>query len=709
MPLASLATGLLAFASVPSERMKTCLDLLPPQTFQAETRPVDALDLARLRDFGGIGVHAGSPSPFSVSLDGGKIALELRRGDPATNRHCVGIVIIDRKAGHIALVDTGDSVAPLVFDKGVLAAYEDGMPKAAQPLWSPDGQWIAFLKRQDGITQLWRAPIDGRRARPVTQSPVDIEAFAWSRDGHTLVYSSRPALRVARLAIDKEGLSGFHFDERYMPMRSSRPFPRAPIPHEYFAIDERDAAPRAATPAEQKLLSDASAALPKGAVTCSENGRGDLACIERRSSEFLNSPTFLTVRMAKGGSVGCGAAACSDELASLLWDADGAGVYFLRREGWGRSATALYHWRPGDGRPRLIRRTDDLLFGCQLADRAMLCVHEASVRPRRLVQIDLATGQLRALFDPNPEFQAKRIGRVERLRLKNRFGIESFGDLVLPPEPSRQGPHPLIVVGYNSRGFLRGGTGDEYPILAFAARGYAVLSYERPRDIGLIRPARTIAEIVQRNNQDWADRGSVLSSIETAVKLLVDRGIADPTRIGITGFSDGSSIARFALLNSRLFVAAALSSCCEDPVSTTTVVGPMLSEMVRSYGYPQLTKPDPTFWGRYSLALNAERFRTPLLLQMADREYLFALETVSALRERGRPVDLFIYPDEYHVKWQPAHRLAVYRRNLDWFDFWLRGIEHDRPERAQDYERWRGWRSGTDETRATRETRHAVD
>ncbi len=27
--------------------------------------------------------------------------------------------------------------------------------------------------------------------------------------------------------------------------------------------------------------------------------------------------------------------------------------------------------------------------------------------------------------------------------------------------------------------------------------------------------------------------------------------------------------------------------------------------------------------------------------------------------------------DEPHFKWQPAHRLAIYERSLEWFQFWL--------------------------------------
>src|SRR3546814_12029444 len=70
-------------------------------------------------------------------------------------------------------------------------------------------------------------------------------------------------------------------------------------------------------------------------------------------------------------------------------------------------------------------------------------------------------------------------------------------------------------------------------------------------------------------------------------------------------------------------------------------------------------------WDRMSLVRNAQRVRFPLLFEAADDEFRAAVESVTALREAGKPADLFVFPGEYHIKWQPAHRLAAYERGLD--------------------------------------------
>src|SRR3546814_1411636 len=70
------------------------------------------------------------------------------------------------------------------------------------------------------------------------------------------------------------------------------------------------------------------------------------------------------------------------------------------------------------------------------------------------------------------------MGRAQRIMLKSSVGIQAFGDLVYPADYRAGQRYPLIVVQYESRGFLRGGTGDEFPIQAFASNGFAVLRSE---------------------------------------------------------------------------------------------------------------------------------------------------------------------------------------------------------------------------------------
>jgi dipeptidyl aminopeptidase/acylaminoacyl peptidase len=366
----------------------------------------------------------------------------------------------------------------------------------------------------------------------------------------------------------------------------------------------------------------------------------------------------------------------------------------MRREGWAKSQTGLYVWPQHSARPRRILLTDDLLSACQMAAGDLLCGRESALQPRVIARIRVGTGQMHTLYDPNPGYSNLALGRVERLHWTNANGLETYGDLVYPTdyEPGRR--YPLIVTTYTSRGFLRGATGDEYPIQLFANHGYAVLSFARPLDVGVnlagVPDVMTSSRIAYR---DWADRRSVQSSIELGLDLLDEKGLVDRARIGITGLSDGASTVQFALLNSQLFAAAAISNCCTEPETALAGIGVQNADYFRKLGFPRLDDPLAAFWKPMSLVANAQRMRTPLLMQLGSAEFRMALSSYSALRDYGQPVDMYVFPQEGHVKLQPAHRLAVYRRNLAWFDFWLKGERDKDLVDPADLSRWEAWRS----------------
>jgi len=99
----------------------------------------------------------------------------------------------------------------------------------------------------------------------------------------------------------------------------------------------------------------------------------------------------------------------------------------------------------------------------------------------------------------------------------------------------------------------------------------------------------------------------------------------------------------------------------------------------------------PAQWKRLSPTYNVDRIRAPVLFQMPEEEYLYALDYVIPLM-RGQRADLYVFPNEPHRKFQPRHMIAAYERNFDWFRFWLQGIEDEDADKAGRYARWRGMR-----------------
>ena len=461
------------------------------------------------------------------------------------------------------------------------------------------------------------------------------------------------------------------------------PLPAGTLPVKYFVADLGGNV-RAANDGDDVPDNGATALIPAA------DSRGWRASAVSDGKSPL-SPTHLIVTPPGRPVLSCRAQTCRDGLVSLWWS-DGA-VLFLRREGWDQEDMALYRWRPGTGAPHRILLTHQLLLGCAFAVR-LICTAEESAVPRHVVMIDIASGRMRTMFVPNPEFTGVRLGGVRRLRLRNSFGLESWADLVTPPGFDGKKPLPTIIVQYRSRGFLRGGTGDDYPVFLFAARGYAVLSLEQPHNVAYARPDLPDWDAVNAfSTHDWRERQSLYSSLDAAIDAGVAAGVVDPKRIGITGLSDGATTVQYALIHSRRFAAAAISTCCIEPKTVMTQGIGWADWNRKVQGFPPASRDDPDFWRPVSLSVNAARIDTPLLMQLADSEYLQSLEAFTALRENGKPVEMYLFPDEYHNKVSPVHRLAGWTRSLDWFDFWLLHRVDPAPAKATQYVRWEAMRA----------------
>lgn len=672
----------------------TCQERLLPPPREAATgkRPVTARDLIELRDFGTPDNAPGARPSFSVSPDGRTAALAIRRADIARDNYCFGVALVSLDGtGAMRLLDVGGTFIPAVNDIRGVPAIPSGAPFVMAPLWSRDGRAVYYLRRDRGVTQVWRADIaDGARA--VTALETDALSLEWAADEVRLLIGTRPALQAGEAAIDREGRDGYHFDARFWALSEARPRPRLPLPETVLLLDTASGRLRSVAPEEATLLRKAVPGRPSGSAAFATAPGGSRAWTAPDDPRLIFAPARLHVA-TREGEIDCPGAICARRVAGIWWR--GADELLILRGGGPEDGGQLhlYSWRPGvDATPRLSLATDHALTGCTLWREGLLCAREAATEPRRLVAVDPDSGAETLLFDPNPETASLALGAVRRLSWANAQGMRTYGDLVLPPSHRTGERHPLIVVQYVSRGFLRGGTGDEYPIFLLARHGFAVLSFQRPAALPATERASDINALQRINIENWAERRAIVSALDAGIDAAIATGTVDPGRLGITGMSDGATTTQFALNALKRFKAAAISTCCDEP-SGLFSVGPAYSDAVLGWGYPRAGEDGSAFWRPLSLAANASTLRTPLLIQIPDAEYRWSLETVSALEQHGAPVDMYVFPDENHVKAHPAHRAAIYARAVRWFEFWLldRGPEPNGHE--AEFARWQAMRS----------------
>jgi len=367
----------------------------------------------------------------------------------------------------------------------------------------------------------------------------------------------------------------------------------------------------------------------------------------------------------------------------VWWTADSATLYFSERDGGGHSPELGKVSADGSNFQIVFRAAGAEYFSAFSPDKSrryFAGLLENNVSPPQIALLDSMTGHVRMLVDLNPSFQSLTRSPAERIEGTNRFGQTWYGYLVKPLGYTPGTRYPLIVTTYRSGDyFLRGASGDQNPIQVYAAKGFAVLCFDtgRPRNI---RPGNFEDKLL-----DWS---GPTASIEAAIDQLNERGVIDSERVGIAGFSHGEEIAGYAVLHTNRF-RAAIGAALYDPCFYFIGGSDWWNAFknVGLGGWPEGEAKSK--WNEIDMPAHADRIHTAILENTSDTEFLIYLPLYRSLVDLGKPVELYIYPQELHVRNQPRHRLEVYERNLDWFLFWLKGEQSPDANKGQQYLRWK--------------------
>jgi dipeptidyl aminopeptidase/acylaminoacyl peptidase len=284
----------------------------------------------------------------------------------------------------------------------------------------------------------------------------------------------------------------------------------------------------------------------------------------------------------------------------------------------------------------------------------------------------------------NPYFAGLATPRARVMTVSDRYGREVRARVYVPERCAAQGRCPVVVHIYGTTGFPRGGNGDEWPFLELLRRGFVVIDADPPVDDIDYSNAGT-AE-AQRKYVDGPVSGAV-----ALVDALAVEGIVDPERAGIVGLSFGAMVASWAALKTDRF--AASSSAGIDLYYATQG---LVNGTYEPFLLTAIERGDGDSVLEYLGMDVAPTARAAMLSHEPEEEYRAFLPLIGLLRAFGRPVEQIVYAEEGHVKTQPRNRLEIYRRNVQWFDFWLADREDADPVDPAQYERWRAMRASRD-------------
>ena len=92
--------------------------------------------------------------------------------------------------GRTLAIDMQGSIWTLPSSGGPAKRITSLFNDARQPVWSPDGKWIAFFGYLDGGYDIWAVAPDGSSQHKLTWGPYDDREAAYSHDGTRLAFSS---------------------------------------------------------------------------------------------------------------------------------------------------------------------------------------------------------------------------------------------------------------------------------------------------------------------------------------------------------------------------------------------------------------------------------------------------------------------------------------------------------------------------------------
>lgn len=671
-----------------------------PEVAPGTPRLITVEDLAALR----------RADTLSVSPDGRRYAVLVRQGDHEANKYRTAWFVGSVEGGPLTFVsDGGDAVLARTGAGGRVVGNIEKQPVQ----WSPDSRWIAYRVPRGGEVQLWRGRADGGRREQLTRNPADVRDFVWSEDGQSLYFTvgtSRAELQARMQARER---AGYQYDEDLnvfsdfmLPQMDGAAEPATAV----WTVSVKGHRERLANDSEraafERARKDSRPGMSGTIIPPAQRVDGARVWVQNAGTHTRDLRVHASFPDAPSNPIPCMAEECSGYIERVWWGDDGTAV-FLRREGISNSGQGLYSWAPLNGTVAAIRRfSDDYLWSCDLAANGRLvCVRETPTLPHHIVAVALRSSTIEVLADLNPELRNISLGRVERLEwdtpqfpwsepgqpLAGLYAERAYGYIVYPPDFVSGKKYPVFINPYSAVGFDNA-TNVEYPAHALAAGGMIVLNtnFPRSRPERLGSNAAKLMQLIYSPELDFPHLTMYMESTLRALDTVAARGFVDLQRVGIGGVSHGTFVPLYLVQKHDRIAAVSISGGTWSQYDYYMLTG----RGQGAAGSPESWQVKPVgagldFWRRFDLADNVETIEAPILMNVPASETFLLIRLIKHMGEAGKPYDAYVFPDETHMKWQPAHLYNIAQRNVDWFRFWLQDREDADPAKAGQYQRWR--------------------
>ncbi len=645
-----------------------------------------------------------TPTSAVISPDGAHVAYTEMRWDESLDRRNTDLWVVDvqtQAPTRLTFDPTGDANAS----------------------WSPDGEWIYFTSSPeragedappyDGSRQVWRIRPSGGEAQPVTRIEDGIEAYALSADGAALYFTT---------GVD-------HTEEtRWGGLKKTY----GDLTYGHGVVELSKLHRLDLTSWRQTELIDSPRVIQEFAVSPDESR---IAMLTTPDRELITNEGWSWVQVfdvKSGETTTLDDTLWRDEapspfgwLLGLAW-ADDSGALAFRIDfdgypgelfvtefdlGGGPTTSKIDRphgptleggdltWRPGTrdlafraddrGRTRVFQARDvrrgrhgdistltpgEVVVGSYSFD-AMGNVAVVCATPQSYEELYLYSGsRARRLTSLNPHTDAWKKPQVSVVSWDAPDGTTVEGILELPygHDPETDGPLPLVVN-------IHGGPTSATPFCQrywiygrtlFPSKGWAMLSPNYRGSTGY--GDRFLIDLIGREND------IEVKDILAGVDAMVERGIADDTRMAVMGWSNGGFLTNAIITTTDRFKAASSGAGVFDQNAQW-----MLEDTpghVVNYMKGKLPWEDLGEYDESSPMSKAGNIVTPTVIHVGENDPRVPTVHSIALHRAMKhyldvPVELVVYPGAGHGLTTYTHRKAKMAWDHAWFDHWVMGTE----------------------------------
>jgi len=586
---------------------------------------------------------------------------------------------------------------------GVSRPFVTGEVNVSGVNWAADGSAIYFLSKRDSeakFNSIYRISLSGGEAEKVFTHASNIGAIYPSPDGSTMAFTATDEAPSSKSALSEKGFKAVIYEEDYQEVHvwmldlESGEAVKHDLPGSAHSVawasnGEQYAVGLSDTPlVDDSFMSqdiyivdadDGEVQNPIGSI--GKLGRfafsPDGERIAYIGSVSINDPSNgrLYVASASGGERRDVVPEYLGHVTDFAWQDDLTINWLGARGVWTEwDSASISNTRPAGDAPDSgpIITSIDSHAGSDIA----AAVGESPSHPPEVFLLSKGAAPKR-LTDSNPILAERKLARQEAIRYTARDGLEVEAILIHPAERERDG-NPLVVISHGgpeahySNGWL---TNYSSPGQVLAGKDYAVVypNYRGSTGRGV--------EYSMLDQHDYAEEE--FNDLVDAKRYLVEQGLVDEERVGITGGSYGGY--------ATMWSASALT---EEYAAAVAFVG--ISNQISKFGNGDIP------WEMYhvhsrawpwedwmwmlerSPVYHAGNTKTPLLIMGGDADPRVnpeqSLQMYRFVKiQTETPVRLVIYPGEGHGNRNTAGRYDYGLRLIRWMDHYLKGPGGEMP------------------------------